>query len=127
MQRFFQLFCWCDSKLIAEIFQSTGYVVLMKYTLMKFWTCFVVQNFYFFINFINDFSLPFHVYRVLYAIFAVPWINGIIELFFNYSKFSFFPWNVISLFIFRILNKYISLFDISISTSRVTICRWYCR
>ena len=75
----------------------------MKYTLTKFEDVLLDKVFVFFISLINDSVLTFHEYY-LCVMFPAPCINTITEPL-SYSRFSFFPWNVIGFSIFMALSK----------------------
>lgn len=86
---------------------------------MKFWRCFVEQSFYFLISLNNDFTLLFHEYCFIYFIYSASCIKTVIKPL-SYSRFSFFPWNIIGFSIFRVLKKLLPM----ICKSAVTKCWW---
>lgn len=63
------LIYWNENKLIVIINQNISWVIVLQYTLLKFWRYFAGQSFYVSINVINDTGLPFHEYWYIYTIF----------------------------------------------------------
>ena len=90
---------WSDKKLIVK---SIYWVALLVYALMKFWMPFLGQIFWFFINLIKNFCLPFHEYWIN-NIFCTKYQRIIEPL--NYCRISFFPLNSTGFSIFMDLSK----------------------